>query len=410
VRTPRELVDVAQALLRSRPARGPRVAVISDGGGHGSIAAGVAADLGLELPELSPPTAASLRAWLPPAAAVTNPVDLAGGAERDVHAFDRIARQLLRDDEADALLVTGYFGGYAEYGPDVAVHELGVAALIGAAARETGRPIVVHTMYPHGTAAAALRDAGVPVYASVEQAASAVRRLVERGAGAPSKIPALPAPAQPVTGDGYPAARRLLAEAGVPFVAQQTVASLDAALAAARKLGYPVVLKALGRLHKSDAGGVVIGLATADELQRAYADLQRRLAPATCSVERMAPLGDGIELLIGARWDARFGPVAVAASGGVYAEILRDTAVSLAPVDVTQAEAMVHSLRSAPLLGGARGRPPLDTASAAAALSALSHVAAAHPELAELEVNPLLVTPAGVLALDARFVRAHSHA
>jgi succinyl-CoA synthetase beta subunit len=120
----------------------------------------------------------------------------------------------------------------------------------------------------------------------------------------------------------------------------------------------------------------------------------------------MAPLADGVELLIGARWDARFGPVAVAASGGVHAEILRDTAVALAPVTQTQAEAMIRSLRVAPVLLGARGRPVVDVAAAAAALAALSRVAAVHPELAEIEVNPLLVTPAGAVALDTRVVRA----
>ncbi len=409
VRTPREMIDAAQALLRCRPAPGRRVAVIADGGGHGGIAAGVAGSLGLELPQLSPATAASLRTWLPAGAAVSNPVDLAGGAERDVHAFDRIALGLLRDDEADALLITGYFGGYAEYGPETATEELRVAALIGAAASATERPIVVHTMYPAGPAAAALRTAGVPVYESVEQAAGAVRRLVAQGARGLSDIPGLPPAAPPVAGDDYPAARALLAAAGVPFVRQRTVASLEQALAAGREIGFPVVVKALGRLHKSDAGGVVIGIDDAAALEHAYLDVRRRLAPTECSVESMAPLRDGVELLIGTRWDPRFGPVTLAGSGGVYAEILDDTAVALAPVDVAGAEAMLHRLRAAPLLKGARGRPALHIASAAAALSALSHVAAAHPELSELEVNPLLVTPAGALALDARFVRAPNH-
>ncbi len=409
VHTPREMIDAAQALLRCRPAPGRRVAVIADGGGHGGIAAGVAAGVGLELTELSPATQASLRTWLPAAAAVSNPVDLAGAAERDVHAFDRISLQLLRENEADALLITGYFGGYAEYGPEVGIEERRVAELIGEVARATERPIVVHTMYPTGPAAAALRAAGVPVYEAVEQAAGALARLVHQGVRGRSDIPELPLPGDPVAGDGYAAARALLAAAGVPFVRQRTVAGLPEALAAGHEIGYPVVLKALGRLHKSDGGGVVTGIEGAAGLEQAYADVQRRLAPAECSVESMAPVGDGIELLVGTRWDARFGPVALVGSGGVYTEILADTAVALAPVDVAGAETMLYSLRCAPLLRGVRGRPGVDVASAATALSALSRVAAAHPELAELEVNPLLVTPAGALALDARFVRATDH-
>ncbi len=120
----------------------------------------------------------------------------------------------------------------------------------------------------------------------------------------------------------------------------------------------------------------------------------------------MAPVAEGVELLIGARWDARFGPVALVGAGGVYTEVLRDTAVALAPVTEAQAESMLRSLRVSPLLLGERGRPSLNLAAAAHALAALSGVAAAHPELAELEINPLLVTPAEAIALDARFVRA----
>jgi acyl-CoA synthetase (NDP forming) len=403
VRTPRELIDTAQALLRSRPAPGRRVAVLADGGGHGSIAAAVALDQALEVPELAPAVAASLRDQLPVAAGVSNPVDLAGGAEQDVDTFTRVARTLLSEDQADALLITGYFGGYAEYGPEVETEEIRVAARLGEVAAETDRPIVVHTMYPHGAAGAALRGAGVPVYEAVEQATAAVARLADAGDSAAGVVPDVPLADAAADGDGYDAARAVLAAGGVPFVAQRTVAGAGEALAAAAEIGYPVVLKALGALHKSEGGGVVLGIPDAAALERAVDDMGARPA---YSVEAMAPLGDGVELLIGARWDARFGPVALAGAGGIHAEALRDTAVALAPVDEAQAEAMLRSLRIAPLLLGARGRPPVDLAAAAAALAALSRVAAAHPELAELEVNPLLATPAGAVALDARFVRA----
>lgn len=404
VRSPRELIDTAHALLRARPARGRRIAVLADGGGHAGIAAGLAAGAGMELPELSPPLVASLRAQLPAAAAVTNPVDVAGGAEEDVHAFDRIALELLSAGDVDALMITGYFGGYAEYGPEMEIEELRAAELIGGVARSTGRPVVVHTMYPRGPAAAALRSAGVPVYESVEQATGALARLTAPAAARATMIPQLPAPAVPVARDGYAAARELLAAAGIPFTDQRTVADADEAVAAAAQIGYPIALKALGALHKSDGGGVVLGIASPTALRAAYADIVARLDPARCSVEQMAPVAGGVELLLGARWDARLGPVALAGAGGLYAEVLRDTAVALAPVSVAQAEGLLRALRTAPLLLGARGRPVLDIGAAAAALSALSDAAAAHPELAELEINPLLVMESGVLALDARFV------
>jgi acetate---CoA ligase (ADP-forming) len=406
VRTPRELIDAAQALLRASPARGRRVAVLGDGGGHGSIAAAVATSAGLEVPELSDPVTESLRAQLPAAAGVSNPVDLAGGAEQDVHAFDRIAHQLLAGGEVDGLLITGYFGGYAEYGPETAAAELRTAEDLGAVATGTERPIVTQTMYPQGPAAQALRRAGVPVYESVEQAARALALLAARGAWSPGAIPELPAPEAPAAGDGYLAARALLAGAGIPFVLVEEVGDVAEAITAAERIGYPVVLKALGKdTHKSDAGGVVLNIADEPQLRDAYARVHTALAPERCTVERMAPLADGIELLIGARWDLRFGPIVLAGAGGLDAEILRDTAVRLAPVDEAEAEAMLRSLRVAPLLTGARGRPPLCIGAAARALAALSRVAAAHPELPELEINPLLVTPAEAVALDARFIR-----
>jgi acetate---CoA ligase (ADP-forming) len=405
VRTPRQLVDAAQALLRAPASRGRRVAVLGDGGGHVSIAAAVAVQAGLEVPALSEAAVAPLRATLPAAAGVSNPIDLAGAAEQDVHVFDRITLDLLGGGEVDALLVTGYFGGYAEYGPETAAEELHTAELLGAAASATGRPVAAQTMYPHGAAAQALRRSGVPVYESVEQAAGALALLADRGTRQPQAIPGLPPPVPPAIGDGYLAARALLAGAGIPFVAHDAATGVEEAVQAASRIGYPVVLKALGETHKSDAGGVVLGIGDEAQLRGAWAEVRAALSPERCTVERMAPLTDGIELLIGARWDPRFGPVALAGSGGLYAEILRDTAVRLAPVTEAEAHAMLSALRIAPLLSGARGRPALDIAAAAAALAALSRVAAAHPELAELEINPLLVTPVEAIALDARFIR-----
>jgi acyl-CoA synthetase (NDP forming) len=406
VATPAEMVDVAQALLRAPRARGRRVGVLADGGGHGAIGATLATAAGLELPELADRTADALRGLMPPSAAVGNPVDLAGGGERDVATFERASRVLLESGELDGMLLTGYFGGYALYTPEMGESEIRTARRLGAVVAATGRPLVCHTMYPSSPVAYALRDAGIPTYARVEQAVGALRRLAaDHGAGL-TAIPGIPPAAEPLRGEGYQAARALLSAAGVPLTAQRTATNASEALAAACEIGYPVVLKALGSDHKSDRGGVVLGLGDDTSLRDAYAELERRLAPEACSVEQMAPLGKGVELVIGCRWDARFGPIALAGSGGIYTEILRDISVALAPVSVADAEAMLRSLRAAPLLTGARGRPALDLTAAARALADLSLAASSHPELSELEVNPLLVTPDGAIGLDARCVRA----
>ena len=408
VSSPRQLIDVIQALIRSVPPRGPRIAIMGDGGGHGGIAASLVAKAGLQVPELSPSTVATLREQLPPSASCANPVDLAGGGEADLRNFERVAHTLLECGDVDAVLLTGYFGGYGEYADVFADPEMATGAALAELTAAAGRPLVVQTMYASSLPADALRRGGVPVYRAIEHAVDALSRLAaRRDARDPHDVPALPDPDEPVLDHGYEAARALLAAAGVPFVAQLTVHTVATAQDAAAEIGYPVALKALGAVHKSDAGGVRLGLADADALAAAYADIEARLHPSAFSVEAMAPLDRGVELLIGARWDARFGPVALVGLGGVYAEVLRDVAVALAPVTPAQAGAMLRKLKAFPLLDGARGRPALDVDAAAAALSALSIVAAAHPEIGELEVNPLLVLPDGALGLDARIVLRH---
>jgi acetate---CoA ligase (ADP-forming) len=404
VSSPRELVDVMQGLIRCPPSRGRRIGIMGDGGGHGGIAASLAAKAGLEVPELSSSTMAALSAQLPPTASCSNPVDLAGGGEADIRNFERTARTLLESGEVDAVLLTGYFGGYGEYAEVFADPEMAAGSALAEAAATAGRPLVVHTMYSSSAPADALRRGGVPVYQAVEHAIDAMARLVRTTEGNLREVPALPAPTAPIGDSGYDAARSLLAQGGVPFAAQRTVTSLEAALTAAAAIGYPVVVKALGAVHKSDAGGVKLGITDPEALTAAYSDLDARLHPEAFSVEAMAPLADGVELLIGARWDPRFGPVALAGLGGVYAEVMRDVAVSLAPTTDARAEAMLRSLKAFALLDGARGRPALDVAAAARALAALSQVAAEHPEISELEVNPLLVLPDGAIGLDARIV------
>jgi hypothetical protein len=165
-----------------------------------------------------------------------------------------------------------------------------------------------------------------------------------------------------------------------------------------------VALKAAELLHKSDRGGVVLGIEDEEALRAAVADLTQRLGARKLSVERMAPLADGVELIVGARRDPRFGPLVLVGLGGVFAEILDDVAVALAPTTAAEAESLIRSLRGAPLLAGARGRPPLDVAAAAEAVAALSRAVAACPAVEELDVNPLLILPQGCLALDARIL------
>ncbi len=372
VRTPAELVDLAQALLAPSRPRGARVAIVGDGGGHGVVAADLAVASALELPPFSEKLSRQLAEALPSTAVTGNPVDFAGGGEQDVRSFERVTRLLLTSGEVDSVLLTGYFGGYSEYGHDFVEGEVEVARAMTSAAAESGRPLTIHTMFWSSKPAAMLRNGGVPVYRTIESAVGSMTRLVEhaRTSGSARRVPALPKPVEPSLelDQDYWRARDLVTAAGIALTAARRVRTADEARAAAAELGYPVVLKAVD------------------------------------SVEQAALLERGVELIIGVRRDVRFGPIALVGIGGVYAELLSDVAVALAPVEEADAEELLRSLKGAPLLLGARGRPPLDLAAAAGATAALTRLAAAHPEIEEIEINPLLVTPDGALGLDARVV------
>jgi acyl-CoA synthetase (NDP forming) len=398
VETPHELVVTVRALLSRHRPHGRRVGIVGDGGGYGAVACDLLGEAGFELPVLDDGTQEQLRAVLPQTAATANPVDLAGAGEQDQESFARTTRILLDADELDAVLFTSYFGGYSGLSDELRDRELAAAARIAAAVEASGTPLVVHTMHWNAAPARALLAEDVPVFRHIESAVTALTALARAGGAAP--LPALPPPAAPEAATDYTASRAALARAGVPFGAARTAVDPDAAAAAAAELGYPVVLKALGSLHKSDAGGVVLGVCDEGALRAAV----ERLAAPAYSVEAAEDTAAGLELLVGARWDARFGPAVVVGAGGIYSELLSDTAVALAPIDEATAEQLLRSLRCAPLLDGTRGRPPLDVRSAGAAIAALSRFAAAHPELAELEVNPLLVRREGVVGLDARLI------
>ncbi|MFJ9535749.1 acetate--CoA ligase family protein [Streptomyces sp. NPDC101225] len=410
--TPRELAVALAALSGGRRAPGRRVAVLTDGGGHGAVAADAVESAGLAVPELPAPTRRRLRETLWEQSAVANPVDLAGRGEQDPGSYAAAVDALLAAEEVDAVLMTGYFGGYTATegglgggGTPLAEGEQEAARRIAARHRATAKPLVVQSMYPESPSCRTLAAAGVPVFGATEDAARALAATAPR-APHPGITPLPPPAAAPLAEVGYLETRGALEAAGLAFPAARAIHDETDLLIAARELTGPYALKALHLLHKSDAGGVALGLAGPAELLAAYREMRARLGVTACSVEVMADLTDGIELIVGVNRDPRFGPVAMVGLGGVLAETLHDVAFTLAPVPAAHAQRLLRGLRTAALLDGVRGRPPVDVAAAAAAVETVTAFAAAHPEIAELEVNPLLVRPDGVLALDSRAVLA----
>ena len=402
VSTPREMMDLAQGLLTERQPRGRRVGVVGDGGGHVALAADLTTEHGLDLPLLSRAVQDSIAATLPANAATANPVDLAGGGEQDFRNYSRAVVALARSGEVDSVILTGYFGGYSVEEPELARREADVAAEMAAGVAGTTTTLIVQSMYPAAPTLDVLRRDGVPIYGDTRAAAWVLSRLAFRSI--PWNMPGAVERDGHGVGSGYFAARDLLARSGIPFVEAVEVPDPAAAREAAARLGYPIVLKAMGAEHKSDAGAVWVGIRNEAALDAALADMHPRLKPLAYSVERMAPVSSGIELLIGGRRDRSFGPIVLVGAGGIYAELVKDVAVALAPVTEAQAEVLIRSLRIAPVLMGVRGGKSLDVGAAARAIAALSRLAAARTAIAEIEINPLLVLREGALALDARIV------
>jgi acyl-CoA synthetase (NDP forming) len=399
---PTQLADLLVALRTPRRMPGDRVAILTDGGGHGAVAADALAAAGLRTPALTGEIVTELVTALWAQATVTNPVDLAGAGEQDAASYARGVALLLASDQVDGVLLTGFFGGYSTEQSNLTGPELAAAAQMAAAVAAQGKPLVVQTIYPDSPSAELLRAAGIPVHRDVDRACAVLAGLVERESAGLAL--SLPDPAAPVTDTSYDAARTLCGAAGVAFPAAVSVSDADGFEATLADLSFPVVLKATGRLHKSEGGGVVLGLADREAARTAYDDLVTRLSPTAVSVEEMADLTDGVELIVGSVRDPKFGPVVLVGLGGIFAEVLADTACAIAPVSADAARMLLLSLQGAPLLLGARGRPAVDLDSLAELVARVSLLSAAHPEIVELELNPVLAGPSGVLALDARVV------
>ena len=410
IRTERleELFDVAALLSHQPVPRGPRVAILTNAGGPGILAADACEAHGLELPSLSDSTRAELRSFLPAAASVGNPVDMLASASPD--HYRRALAAILNDDHVDSVI--------AIFIPPLVTNPSEVAGAIAAAARGvTGKPVLGVFMRAEGAPAAL---APIPAYAFPEPAALALARVTAYGQwrarpiDPPAAIEAFDRERVRQIVDGIlgrgggwatPAeAEGLLSAAGIPTAASRTAGTLEDVVRAARDIGYPVALKALGAtlLHKTERRAVTLNLATEAELRAAYADFAARLGGEMTSllVQRMVPRG--IEMIVGSVQDPSFGPLIACGTGGVLVDVLADTAFRLHPLSAADAQDMINELRGARLLRGYRGAPPGDQAALRNVLLRVSELVGAAPEIQELDLNPVVVLPSGASVADAR--------
>lgn len=401
VETPAQLVEVAQMLLDVTPPRGRRVAVAADSGGQGAVAADVLSAQDLRLPRLSDGTVRQLAATLPPDAGLNNPIDLAGAGEQDLGAYATVVETLLADSEVDAVALSGYFGSYGFHTPSLADEEQEVARRIAAASRRHGKPVVLHSMCRSSATIDLIRELGVPTYHTIETAALSLGHAVRMSATPGRDLTATAPQPWPEPLDGYLDFRRLLQAAAVPFPAAEPVSGVADVEAAAGRLRAPYVLKADWILHKTEVGAVALGLDDVDAARSAFEKMSATLGSGRYVLEEMDTRADVVEMIVGARRDPAFGPVVMVGLGGIHAELFRDTALELAPVDVSMAREMLRRLRSYPLLTGWRGRPAVDVDGLVRTVVEISELICRLPDCADIELNPLRVGPDGVLAVDA---------
>jgi acetyl coenzyme A synthetase (ADP forming)-like protein len=413
-----EMFDVA-AFLASQPVpRGDRVAILSNGGGLGILAADACEDEGLQVPELPPATQRALRESLPAGAGVRNPVDLLATAT--AADYGRAIRTLRADAGIDSLIVL--------FVPPVAVRPEEVAAELVSAVRERGGVLPTASVFlacrgfPEALSSEGFR---IPSYPSPENAARALGKAAAYGRWlrAPEGTPPVFADlrrdeAAARVSRGLEArggwlspedARSLLEAYGIPLVPTRIVEGPAHAARAAEEFGGTVALKGIAPslVHKTEAGAVRLGLDGAPAVERAAREMEARLAAAGHHLEGflVQPMvEEGVEMLVGVTHDPNFGPVVVCAAGGVLVELFQDVAGRLTPLSTEDVREMIRSLKTYPLLEGYRGGPRHDRAALEELILRVGALVEDHPPIVELDLNPVKVLPEGrgVSVLDAR--------
>jgi acyl-CoA synthetase (NDP forming) len=417
--TVEELFELAIALEARPLPHSRRTAVVTNAGGPGILAADALEARGLELPAFAPITESRLRLLLPEEASLRNPVDMIASATAD--AYREVLTAVLADPGIDSAI--------AIFVPPVVTKQRDVVdAITTASAGRNGKPVLAVLMGREGLpeGRADLREAGIPAYIFPESAARALAIMARQQdwAARPAQVLEL----LPVDHDrsarlireARESGRRLLTgetplallrSYGIPSVTGGVARDAAGAVAIASEVGYPVALKVASEQisHKSDIGGVRVGLEDPEDVRKAFDEILRnalQVAPRAAIdgvlVQRMA--APGRELIVGVARDPSFGPLIMFGLGGVLAEALQDVVFRLAPLTRWDTAEMCRSIRGAKLLQAFRGAPPVDIRALEDVLLRVSQLACDFPEVEELDLNPLLVSEAGAVAVDARIV------
>lgn len=393
-----EFSDTIELFAAGRRAKRGGIATVHDSGAERAMVADLAHELGVEFADLAPETLAAIGGMLDDGLAATNPLDVWGTGADTRNLFGACLRAMV-DDPTVAVtalavdLVTEFDGdtAYADAVTDVAKSSDAPIAVLASVASAID-----------SSSAERLRDNRIPVLEGARSGLAALGHL----AGWPRPLDRAGAEVHADRRRRWTSRTRsgaapfeLLADYGIPVVDIRTADSIGAALEAADAVGYPVALKTVAALHKSDVGGVVLDIADEAALSLAYAAMVESLGPAV-TVEPMAE--SGVEISVGIVVDPGFGPLLIVAAGGTLVELLADRVVACPPVSQSGARTMLDGLRIRPLLDGWRGQPAVDIDALVDVIVAFSQLAIEIGDVVDaVEANPVIATPRGVVAVDA---------
>jgi acetyltransferase len=428
-----EMFDVAMSFANMPLPKGNRVAIISEGGGDNSVAADNAEHFGLEVPVLPQAAQERIRPYLLAGMPASNPIDYGGTAEENPDMINKVVEVLMEEESVDAVYVTGFFGGFKEIiAPHIGELEEKTSRELVRLMRQYGKPIAVHTSFAQAPFRSMdiLNENGVLLTPSSERAAQCLAYMAKFAARREKLKLARPLPAIPADAAAAGTliksvmqagrknlieteARELLMHYGVSLPPATLAKTADGAAAAAAAVGFPVVLKIVSPeiIHKSDAGGILLNLADEKTVREGYAKVIANAGRVSnpdkvlgVLVAPMAPKGQ--ECIIGMIRNPQFGAVLMFGLGGIFVEVLKDVSFRVAPPSDLDIEEMIHEIKGYPLLGGVRGQKPKDTGILKEIIQRVAQLAADHPEIAEVDINPVIVHEKGASVVDARIIIA----
>lgn len=428
-----KLFPVAQTVSSQPAIKNNSIAILADGGGHATIASDLLTDYGINLPELSDKTKEELKKILPDAASVVNPVDVAGGTDSDPSVFADCAKIILKDPGVGGLLVVGLFGGYGiRFEESLAIGEEAAAHRFGAMVKKRKKPIFIHSLYGsyESHALDLLRHYDIPVHDSLDISCKCVASLCKYGNYLKSyhaktnfvfdwRAKAKNEGRQIIENaknEGRHVlleheAKQLIQLHGAHTSVGQVAQTQDDAWEIASKIKEKVVLKIVSPdiLHKSDAEGVKLNLISEKEIRNGFQQIINSASAYNPTADirgvLVAPMAQkGLEIIIGTKIDEQFGPVIMYGLGGIMVEIMKDVTFWVLPVSPNTGKKMLEDTRSSILLDGVRGQKGYDKKSLSKLATLCSELIESYPEIAEMDLNPVILYNKGLDVVDARII------